>query len=99
MTAKHNSAKYLANVSKEIDDALIASCLKKGSPQAFAIYYKVTGRMVDKTEIKEINTVSADEHYAIAEAAKRKTRQQEERNFEKVTEGIDFSKWPLPPAK
>lgn len=98
MTKKHDSKSYLSNFSKEMDDALVASC-KKGSPQALTLYYKVRGLLVEKTEVREVNVVTADEHYAIAEAAKKKILRQEMTNFDKVNEGIDFSKWPLPPVK
>ena len=58
------------NVSPEIDDALVKACLK-GSPQALALYYKVTGQTEDKPLVIE-RVISADEQIKIMNKANEK---------------------------
>ena len=72
MSKAHNSKKYLTDFSKEMDDALILAA-KKGSPQALTLFYKVTGRLVEKSEETIIQkSLSADELMVLRQEAEKK---------------------------
>ena len=85
---KHDSTKYLANFSKEMDDALIKAC-KRGVPSALQLYYKVMGRLVEKQETKVEHTLSADELFRIRQEAQRKIGIEPKGETE-VIENIDW---------
>jgi len=95
---KHDSKKYLENSSKDMDDALVKACLK-GSPQALQLYYKVMGRLVEKTEITERRVITADEHFKMLAEAEQRIKGLEESEDrvtqvpKKIREDIEDVDW------